>query len=300
MASIATAVRARGAAQSGAPVGYRTQEVAELIGLTPRRVRHFVDRGLIQPGRGSGGEYRFSFRDMVLLRTAKRLFDADVSSRRALAALAQVKAAFGGTDAALSAKRIEVEGSTVLVRDEGRLWEAETRQGRFPFSLEPLAGEVRKLEPLPRKAAATETADALFEELDSDDWYNLALDLEEAEPIRAPAAYRRALALNPNNADAHVNLGRLFQVQGDLKNAKRHYQLAVQAVPKHQLAIYNLGTVFDELDEYDMALRYYSEAPSIPDAHYNQARIFDLRGDHVASARHMRQYRTLERAPTDR
>ena len=280
--------------RSAAPGGYRTQEVAELIGLTPRRVRHFVDRGLIDPRRGQGGEYRFSFRDMVLLRTAKRLFDANVSSRRALAALAKVKASFGGMDDALSAMRIVADGNTVLVRDAGKLWEVETRQGRFPFSLQPLAGEVHELKPRPKQPAADRDADELIEERNSDDWYNVALDREEADPLLAPAAYRRALALNPKNADAHVNLGRLCQVQGDLKSAKRHYQLALKAKPEHQLAIYNLGTVFDELDEYGVALRYYRQAPSIPDAHYNQARIFDLLGDQVASARHMRRYRTLE------
>ncbi len=287
------AAGALGAEANAAPGGYRTQEVAELIGLTPRRVRHFVDRGLIEPERGQGGEYRFSFRDMVLLRTAKRLFDANVSSRRTLAALAKVRASFAGTDETLSAMRIVADGNTVLVRDAGKLWEVETRQGRFPFSLQPLAGEVHELKPRPMPAPAQD-GDPPTEEFNSDDWYNTALDLEEAEPQRAPAAYRRALSLNPKNADAHVNLGRLFQVQGDLKSAQRHYRAALKAKPQHQLAIYNLGTVFDELDEYGVALRYYGQAPNIPDAHYNQARIFDLLGDQVASARHMRRYRTLE------
>ena len=84
-------------------------------------------------------------------------------------------------------------------------------------------------------------------------------------------------------------------MRGDLKRAKRHYQRALRAVPAHQLAFYNLGTVFDELDELDTALDYYCQAPNVPDAHYNQARIFEMRGDQLAFARHMREYKVLIR-----
>lgn len=280
---------ALGAARVGAEDGYRTRDAAELVGLKPRTIRHYVTRGVLAPARGRHGEFRFSFRDLVLLRTAKGLIDADVSSRRTLAALAKLKETVGALDGKeLTAMRIFAEGDTVVVRADDGLWDAETGQGRFAFA-NPAVGEVREW-------AAGDRAEADSKvRLDSDDWYNLGLDLEEAEPARAPAAYRRAIALNPDNADAHVNLGRLFQVRGDLKRAKRHYQRALRAAPAHQLAYYNLGTVFDELDELDTALDYYHQAPNVPDAHYNQARIFEMRGDQLAFARHMREYKVLIR-----
>jgi tetratricopeptide (TPR) repeat protein len=126
-----------------------------------------------------------------------------------------------------------------------------------------------------------------------DDWYNLRLDLEEVDPDTAPEAYRKALDLDPRNADAHVHLGRQDQLTGALKRAKRHYELAIAAVPTHQLGHYNMGTLFDELDEIDQAAAYYVKAPSVPDAHYNLARICELKGDEVSALRHMREYRQL-------
>lgn len=280
---------ALGAARVGAEDGYRTRDAAELVGLKPRTIRHYVTRGLLAPARGRRGEYRFSFRDLVVLRTAKGLIDADVSSRRTLAALAKLKETVGSLDGKeLTAMRIFAEGDSVVVRADDGQWDAETGQGRFAFA-NPAAGQVRDLADRDRAEADSTMR------FDSDDWYNLGLDLEEAEPARAPAAYRRAIALNPDNADAHVNLGRLFQVRGDLKRAKRHYQRALRAAPAHQLAFYNLGTVFDELDELDTALDYYHQAPNVPDAHYNQARIFEMRGDQLAFARHMREYKVLIR-----
>ena len=280
---------ALGAARVGAEDGYSTRDAAELVGLKAHTIRHYVSRGLLAPARGRRGEYRFSFRDLVLLKTAKGLIDADVSSRRTLAALAKLKETVGALDGKeLTSMRIFAEGDSVVVRADDGLWDVETGQGRFAFA-NPDAGKVRKLDDAGR-GESDSTA-----RFDSDDWYNLGLDLEEAEPARAPAAYRRAIALNPDNADAHVNLGRLFQVRGDLKRAKRHYQRALRAVPAHQLAFYNLGTVFDELDELDTALDYYCQAPNVPDAHYNQARIFEMRGDQLAFARHMREYKVLIR-----
>ena len=286
--------RSLAAVRMGAADGYRTREVAELVGIKPRSIRHFVDRGLLIPARGPGGEYRFSFRDLVLLRTAKGLLDADVSSRKALAALAKLlaksKETVDGMDGkALTSMRIFADGDSVVVREDDALWDVETGQGRFAFA-DAGSGEVRRL------AARDERDEDSTADFDSDDWYNVGLDFEEVEPIRAPAAYRRAISLNPENADAHVNLGRLFQVRGDLKRAKRHYERALGAVPAHQLAFYNLGTVFDELDELDSALDYYQRAPNVPDAHYNQARIFEMRGDQLAFARHMRAYKVLMRS----
>ena len=279
---------ALGAARVGAEDGYRTRDAAELVGLKAHTIRHYVTRGLLAPSRGRRGEYLFSFRDLVLLKTAKGLIDADVSSRRTLAALAKLKETVGALDGKeLTSMRIFAEGDSVVVRADDALWDVETGQGRFAFA-NPDAGQVREL-------GEGERAEDSTSGFESDDWYNLGLDLEEAEPARAPAAYRRAIALNPDNADAHVNLGRLFQVRGDLKRAKRHYQRALRAAPAHQLAFYNLGTVFDELDELDTALDYYCQAPNVPDAHYNQARIFEMRGDQLAFARHMREYKVLIR-----
>ncbi|MEJ2090543.1 MAG: helix-turn-helix domain-containing protein, partial [Gammaproteobacteria bacterium] len=67
------------------------REVADLIGLKPDQVRHYVRRALVEPVRGDKGEYRFNFQDVVLLRTAKGLLDANVSARKANKALLKLQ-----------------------------------------------------------------------------------------------------------------------------------------------------------------------------------------------------------------
>lgn len=266
--------------------GYSTKQAAELIGLNPDQVRHYVRRKLVQPGRGERGEYRFSFQDVVLLKTAKGLLDASVSTRKAYRALAKLKKEMAEVES-LSAVRIYADGSSVVVRDDNHVWEVETGQAKLDFGTQELADNVAQIAEKHVREAAT------ADDLDTDEWYNLGLDLEEVEPDKAPDAYKQAIRLDPKNADAHVNLGRLYQLKGDLKHAKRHYELALTARPGHQLAYYNLGTVFDELDEVGKAADFYERAPGIPDAHYNLARICELNGDEVSALRHMRQYRDL-------
>jgi tetratricopeptide (TPR) repeat protein len=266
--------------------GYATRDVSELIGLKPDQVRHYVRRGLLDPDRGRRGEFRFSFQDVVLLRTAKGLLDARVSVRRANRVLLKLKGELANVRT-LSSVRILADGNNVVVREEEGLWDPESGQGHLDFDVRSLAGDVASL--AQRNLIEAEELDGL----DSDDWYNLGLDLEDVDPERAPEAYLRAISLDAENADAHVNLGRLHQLGGRLKQAKRHYQKALDIAPDHQLALYNLGTLFDELDELETAFDYYTLAEDIPDAHYNLARIFEIRGDELAALRHMRRYQQL-------
>jgi Tfp pilus assembly protein PilF len=45
-------------------------------------------------------------------------------------------------------------------------------------------------------------------------------------------AYERAIALDPEHADAHVNLGRLLHEQAKRRRAEQHYRAAVDAVSR--------------------------------------------------------------------
>jgi tetratricopeptide (TPR) repeat protein len=274
--------------------GYSTAEVSDLVGLKPTQVRHYVRRDLLNPVRGSRGEYQFSFQDVVMLRSAKELLDASVPVRKTNRILLELKRRRFDTSRPLSSLRVRAEGARVLVRDGYVSWDAETGQGSLFGMLDvSVAPEVVDSVKIVKLDAEPLVKVKEVNELTSDDWYNLALDLEEIAPERAPEAYRRALEQNPDNADAQVNLGRLFQLRGDLKKARRYYQLALDSMQDHQLANYNMGTIFDELDQFETAVGFYAKATSIPDAHYNLARMHEVRGDELAALRHMRLYRNL-------
>jgi Flp pilus assembly protein TadD len=53
----------------------------------------------------------------------------------------------------------------------------------------------------------------------------------------------KALALNPKNVDARVNLGNLCVREGRLSEGARHYQGALDVNPSHAIAMYNLSII---------------------------------------------------------
>jgi tetratricopeptide (TPR) repeat protein len=266
--------------------GYSTSEVSDLLGMKPHQIRRCVRNALVRPDRGLRGAFRFGFQDVVLLRTVKQLLESQVSSRRAARCLLKVRDRLPGARS-LSGVRVFAQGNAVMVSEGSRVWDAETGQAWLDF---------RQDEPVCRVVMLDSDPLIVLRETDawdSDAWYNFGLDLEEVDPSRAPEAYERAIELDPRNADAHVNLGRLRQLAGDLPPAQASYQRALDLNPEHQLALYNLGTVFDELGEVDVALEYYRRAKNVPDAHYNLARICEMRGDELSARRHIREYRRL-------
>lgn len=264
--------------------GYTTREAAELTGLTPEQIRGYIRHGLLQPERGVHGEYRIDFRDMVLLRTARSLRDAHVPNRRALAGLRSLRSALGDAQS-LASLSIQAEGGSVVVREDRALWDAQTGQGHLNFSVRDFAGQVAELR--------ERRFDGGIYVLASEDFYDLGVDLEEIDPARSAEAYRRALELDDCNVDAHVNLGRLMQSQGRRDEAREHYEQALVGAPDHQLARYNLGTVYDEQDDLESAVECYRRASDVADAHYNLCRIYELKGDQVTALRHLRRYQQL-------
>src|SRR5437870_1616808 len=74
--------------------GYNSRDVARLLGLTVAQVQTFARDGFLtpppRPGRGVRGKLRFSFQDLVILRTAKAVVAARIPSRRIRRALKQL------------------------------------------------------------------------------------------------------------------------------------------------------------------------------------------------------------------
>jgi tetratricopeptide (TPR) repeat protein len=265
---------------------YTTRDVARLLGLSEAQVRSYARAGLIDVERGPRNEYRFSFQDLVLLRTARGLVAARVPTARIVRALRRLKAQLP-EDRSLTELRIAVDGEQVVVSDGGAPWNPVSGQLHLEFTVAELATEV---EPLHARAAARAS------EPDADAWFAQGLELELVAVDEARAAYERALELDPAHPDAHVNLGRLLHEARRLADAEIHYRAALAAGP-HATAAYNLGIVLEDRKKPVDAAAAYRLAleadPRFADAHYNLARLCEQLGDQRGALRHLRSYRTL-------
>lgn len=274
---------------------YSTGEVASLLGLSAGQVRAFAAAGFLEPGRGTRGELRFSFQDLVLLRTAKELSDANVPRRTLVRSLLALRQQLP-TDRSLTELRITSDGDAVVASDGGAAWNPQSGQLHIDFSVAELAARVQ-----PLAASAPMQPDET--DYDAEDWYAIGVELEAVEPEEARRAYERAIAIDEAHADAHVNLGRLLHEDGAVAEAESHYRSALAHGP-HATAAYNLGIALEDLRRPVEAIAAYERAVAadrdLADAHYNLARLYEQRGEARAALRHLTAYRTLTRAAQGR
>ena len=274
--------------------GYTSRDVARLLGLTVAQVRAFARDGFLTPGRnarGARGKLLFSFQVLIILRTAKGLVAARIPTRRIRRALKRLRAQLP-RGRSLAELRIAGEGDRIVVSDGEATWSPESGQMQLDFAVSELASRAA---PMARRTARA--AQAVEEELDAEDWYELGLELEAVAPAEARDAYRRALELDLHHAHAHVNLGRLLQEDGRVSEAAAHYRLALAADAGHATAAFNLGIALEDLGRPADAIEAYRQAiavdPRLADAHFNIARLYEKVGKKAAALRHLSTYRRL-------
>jgi len=273
--------------------GYSTSEVAKLLGLPQSQVRGYVRAGFLAPERGPRGALRFSFQDLVFLRTARGLAAARVAPRRIRAALRRLSEQLP-EGKPLTAVRIAVEGSRIVVEDGVGRWQPESGQILLDF---PVAELARKVAPMVRRAFRE--AQRQGAALSADDWFAWACELEPGSPGEARKSYEHALELDPEHADAHVNLGRLLHESGDPAAAEPHYAAALAIRPGDATAAFNQGVALEDLGRLPEALLAYETAvrhdPDNADAHFNAAALSEKLGQAATALQHLKTYRKLTR-----
>ena len=129
---------------------YTTRDVARLLGLSEPQVRSHA-RDYLAPDRGPRNTYRFSFQDLVLLRTAKALGEARIAPRRIRRALRRLTSQLPA-GRSLSGLRISSEGDRVVARDGEAAWQPESGQLLLDFDVAALAARSRSGRPAARAA----------------------------------------------------------------------------------------------------------------------------------------------------
>ena len=92
-------------------------------------------------------------------------------------------------------------------------------------------------------------------------WRTLGLaELGLRRGAKAAAAFKRALALAPDDGETHYNHGVALQMRGSFNEAARAYQRALVFEPSLVAAHYNLGVLFQQHDSLDAAIQAYEAA----------------------------------------
>ena len=269
---------------AGTAVHFTTRDASRITGLSSARIRYCARVGLIDRSSASGAAQFYSFNDLVVLKTTKRLLDAGISLRKIRRAYASLPRR---SDALQQVTRwaVGTDGHHVVVGRQGTCWHAESGQMVLPFAAPPRAR--RRISPLPRRKP----------HLNADQWYDLGIDLETSSLNGAIEAYRRAIEQDPEMVEAHINVGRLLHVSGKLDLARAHYTRAMQLDPLDAIPVFNLGVVLEDIGDTETALAMYKHAvhrdPLLADAHYNLALLYERRGCRAEALEHFRTYKKL-------
>ena len=267
---------------------FTLRRVQAMLGLSRTVITGLIAEGFVAPTRGRRNEHRFTFQDLMLLRTAHALQASKIPPRKILRSLAKLKSTLP-QELPLTGLRITAIGSDVAVRDRNGQWESDSGQLLMDFEVAPVAGSVAFLErALPSPADGTASA-----------WFKRGAALEADDQARAEAAYRQAIALAPDHADAYLNLGAMWCEAGRFAEVVELSERAVAHCPACALIHFNRAVALDNLDRAREAVASYERSleldPLLADAHYNIGRLQEQLGDARGALRHFSAYRRLQK-----
>jgi tetratricopeptide (TPR) repeat protein len=268
---------------------YTLRAIQQMLGISRGVIAGLVAAGFVSPQRGPRNEYRFTFQDVVLLRTAHGLQTAQIPPRRILRSLRRLKASLPEA-LPLSGLRITAIGQEIAVREGRTHWSPESGQLLMDFEVAPAGGAVAFLQPDTSPEPAAE---------DAAEWFARGEALEATDPAGAEAAYTQALQLAPDYADAYLNLGALLCEAGRCDDAVALYDVALTHCPADATLHFNRAIALEDQGRLDEALASYEAClklqPDLADAHFNAARLHERQGHVQHALRHFSAYRRLQR-----
>ena len=288
---------------------FSAPEAARILQTVEGRIVTLARLGGIVPSVGADGTPEFTFQQLLLLRTTKGLLDAGVPSRRVQRVWSSLRRQL--TDLPLTSIRILADGDRAVAWDGSARWQPESGQFLLDFEADEIAHAASSspptssTPPTPARPSLAvieapeedDSGDGAGSSLTAEQWFHLASEMEGESPVEARRAYLQALELDPDLADAHLNLGRLEHEAGELGRAEAHYRDAVRCAPDDPTCHYNLGVLLEDRNRPDEAVHAYRQAlerdPDLGDAHYNLGLLLESRGRRAEAMKHLMRARQL-------
>ena len=242
---------------------YGVADVERLVRIPRATLKALVAEGFVTPARGARNAWRFSFRDLIVLRAAQALVAAEIPRRRIVRALRRLREL--PESMPLSRLNIGAIADQVVVREGGAARLAETGQ----YLLE-LGGQT----PIPPR---------------------------ETNVAPTPGSIsRREKGVRPPSLEQRMERALGLHERGEHDEALREYRDAVEAHGEDPVLLYNIAILLEDMQHLEQALKIYQAAlshdPKFADAHYNAALVYEQLGRGREAIRHMAEYRRLTRS----
>jgi tetratricopeptide (TPR) repeat protein len=272
---------------------YNASDIEKILRLSRSTLRALIKNGFVNPARGPRRELRFSFQDLIVLRTARALIEAKVPRRRITQSLKDLRQRLP-EEAPLSGLSISAVGDQVVVREGKNHFHADSGQYVLGFDVSIEAGVLRVVE---RPSESTKTP--AIQTPSADDLFERALELEQRDPHQAMTAYEQVVSTDPENLAAWINWGRLLHERSRTLDAEQVYARALEHCGADPVLMFNFGVLLEDLGRTAAAVDAYQSAitedPNLADGHFNLARLYEAQGKQQHAIRHLGQYRRLVR-----
>ena len=140
---------------------FRTRDVIQILGISRRQLQYWAQTGLVKPTvQTAGGHGRYTFEDLVALKTAKRLIDAGVSVQRIRKSITALKRILPTVRSPLAELVLVATGDVVLAFRDGAAFDAVSGQewvfevARFVREVESWRGAARSRTAAPPRRPA--------------------------------------------------------------------------------------------------------------------------------------------------
>ncbi len=290
---------------------YSVRDASRIFGQKESRLRYWIQTGFLWPSVRRGGQYFYTFDDLITIRTAVELLDSGLTTQKVRKALAELRSELPDGVSPASKLRICSDGNTVVVVKDEVAYELENKQLVMAFAVSSIQGQIAEILPIhPKERVRLEdgTPEAIEEcteqtlRQDLPSAYQLFLHAgdaqDENDDALAERYLRQCIGLEESMAAAHTNLGNLLHKQGRLEEAKERYDSALLYEPEQPEARYNLANLLEEMGNRDMAIaelrQVCTRSPEFADAHYNLAILLSEIGGEAQAQEHLAHYLTLD------
>lgn len=309
-----------------------TRQVADILALEEARLRYWAQTGVVGPSIRRGGRQFYTFSDVVGVKATKDLCGRGLPLQRVRRAVEALRHAMPTAEKTPAVARLRVlsDGERVVVADEGTVYEPLTGQLVLDFALGQVSAAIAKVFPIAApspivdgtvapagrpqaQTRAVESTDSTVQTTRTEDTAtpgrpstSLVLEMflrgvtsqRRGDEASAEACYLKALALDPELAAAHTNLGSVYFSRGELDQARRAYECALAIDDGQAEARFNLANLLVAQEELARATSEYLDLltrhPGYKDGHYNLAVLLEAQGDAQAARYHYGRYLELE------
>ncbi len=262
--------------------------------MTERHLRCWEQQGLIPQ------QERYALGDLLALRALNSLREKKVPVARVRRSFQSLRARLQHIANPFTELKVFLDGKRIGVHLGGQKMDSLSGQLLLDFD----AAALQKLRPFTRPENRRPEGRSVDERQKkitaADACFQRGLEIEQTGgPIAdAIVAYEQAIALNPQAAGAHVNLGTICFHQRRWAQAEDHYRKAVEADPEYALAQFNLANLYDERGDRLRALTHYHAAlrlnPQYADVYYNLALLHQASGDVLQAVQYWSTYLKLD------